>query len=94
MSGSIPAWVGTLPDLEKLHFDGNKFSGEIPSSLGLAPKLEYLHLQGNNHLYGNISDLLCERGDTVYADCSSVIISCCEELFTKDDRVTITDNPL
>ena len=47
LSGSIPAALGNLSQLEGLRLDGNALSGTIPGELGNLSQLQTLHLFGN-----------------------------------------------
>ena len=53
MSGEIPAELGNLTNLERLHLKWNQLSGEIPATLGNLANLERLNL-GKNQLSGEI----------------------------------------
>ena len=48
MSGSIPAELGSLSNLETLKLNGNDLSGAVPSELGDLTNLITLDLRGNN----------------------------------------------
>ena len=47
MSGTIPATLGGLANLEELSLNGNELSGTIPATLGNLTNLEELSLNGN-----------------------------------------------
>ena len=53
LSGEIPAWLGSLANLEWLYLSGNQLGGEIPAELGSLANLEGLYL-GGNQLGGEI----------------------------------------
>ena len=40
MTGEIPAELGSLSSLERLHLGSNQLTGEIPAELGSLPNLE------------------------------------------------------
>ena len=48
LSGTIPAEVGNLTNLEVLRLQGNNLSGTIPAEIGNLANLRELQLQGNN----------------------------------------------
>ena len=54
ISGSIPAEIGNLKELEILNLYGNELSGEIPEELYSLPELSYLNL-GVNNLSGAVT---------------------------------------
>ncbi|XP_040381139.1 tyrosine-sulfated glycopeptide receptor 1-like [Oryza brachyantha] len=47
LTGTIPAWLSKLQDLNILNLSGNRLTGPIPSWLGAMPKLYYIDLSGN-----------------------------------------------
>ena len=53
LSGSLPARLGDLAQLERLVLDGNEISGRIPPELGNLSNLTMLNLRGND-LEGSI----------------------------------------
>ncbi|SDC97245.1 leucine-rich repeat domain-containing protein [Williamwhitmania taraxaci] len=53
LNGSIPAAIGSLPNLTSLILYGNQLTGEIPTELGYLTQLQYLDLSPNQ-LSGNI----------------------------------------
>ena len=53
LSGSIPAQLGDLTNLESLYLYGNQLSGSIPIQLGNLTNLTRLYLYGNR-LSGSI----------------------------------------
>jgi hypothetical protein len=57
MSGSIPAWLGSIASLTHLQLAHNAFTGTIPTELGDLSNLTYLFLE-NNALSGNIPSAL------------------------------------
>ena len=53
LTGTIPAALGDLSDLQLLHLHGNRLSGSIPKELGNLSNLTVLHLD-DNQLTGSI----------------------------------------
>ncbi len=53
LTGSIPAEIGNLPNLERLTLWNNNLTGSIPAELGSLTKLEQIHL-AENGLSGSI----------------------------------------
>jgi Leucine-rich repeat (LRR) protein len=53
LSGSLPASLGNLPDLQSVFLFGNNLTGTIPASLGNLAQLQYLGLN-LNQLSGSI----------------------------------------
>ena len=53
LTGSVPATLGQMAELDYLYLHGNDLSGEIPGALGDASRLRRLHLH-NNDLTGSI----------------------------------------
>lgn len=53
LTGTLPAGLGDLAQLERLVLDGNSISGRIPPQLGNLDKLTMLNLRGNS-LEGSI----------------------------------------
>ena len=52
LSGTIPEWLGQLPDLEVLVLHDNALQGTIPRALANLTKLTHLYLH-NNQLHGS-----------------------------------------
>ena len=65
LSGTIPAELGRLSNLEHLRLYGNRMSGEIPPELGSLSNLMTLDL-GDNHLYGHIPSELTNLTDLTH----------------------------
>ena len=63
LTGSVPAWLGNLPGLERIGLGGNQLTGDIPPELGDLAKLEYLDLAGNE-LTGSIPGKLAGLGNS------------------------------
>ena len=63
LTGSIPATLGGLTDLQRLDLDENALTGNIPSELGRLRNLRHLYLFGNRltsgipHQIGDLGDL-------------------------------------
>jgi len=53
LNGTVPAGLGSLPNLEKLRLDQNSLAGSIPTGLGSLSKLTYMSL-ATNQLSGRI----------------------------------------
>lgn len=47
LTGSLPAELGSMTNLERLHLDNNQLSGTIPSELGNLSSVRTMYLQGN-----------------------------------------------
>ena len=62
LTGSIPATLGGLADLQRLDLDENALTGNIPSELGRLRNLRHLYLFGNR-LTGGIPHEIGDLGD-------------------------------
>lgn len=62
LSGQIPACIGNLTFLARIHLPNNNLTGPIPHELGQLNRLQYLNLS-SNYLSGQIPDALssCSR---------------------------------
>ena len=67
LSGTIPAELGNLANLEYLSLSNSQLSGEIPAELGNLPNLEYLSLS-NSQLSGEIPAELGNLPNLEYLD--------------------------
>jgi Leucine-rich repeat (LRR) protein len=54
LSGSLPAEIGQLENLENLDLRNNQLNGSLPPELGNLFKLRHLYLSGNRELSGSI----------------------------------------
>ena len=62
LTGAIPAELGSLPSLKRLHLTGNRLSGPIPGELGDLTQLEQLSA-GSNRLIGEMPPELGSLGN-------------------------------
>jgi len=83
ITGSLPAAIGDLTELQVLILNDNNFSGPIPSEIGRLKNLQYLGLF-NNDFTGTVSSELCDITDnyggflqSLLVDCDKVECSCC-----------------
>ena len=71
ITGSVPAWPGSMGTLRILNLAGNQFSGSIPTQLGNSNSLQELSLRSNLGLNGSIPASLGNIGTLVDLDLSN-----------------------
>jgi hypothetical protein len=83
LSGTIPALIGFLTNLDHLLLKGNHLSGSLPSELDHLSNLDVLLLDGNSFV--GTADVVCKAADLslqyFVTDCSGskpeITCSCC-----------------